>query len=40
MGHLMMPYHETSPQPEGVSAQLAMRNALESACLIQAILII
>ena len=26
-------YHETNPQPEGVSAQLAMRNALESAML-------
>lgn len=26
-------YHETSPQPEGVSAKLAMRNALESASL-------
>ncbi len=24
-------FHETSPQPEGVSAQLAMRNALDSA---------
>jgi 3-oxoacyl-[acyl-carrier-protein] synthase II len=24
-------FHETSPQPEGVSAQLAMRNAMESA---------